>query len=110
MRSDHKRMKINLQLFAIDYSKYGDEGIEMKLRDDVTRDMLADIMVEILARVKYYKDDAAKILKTDPHNEFQACMHTAYQTIEELMDARLASLEESDVVSPQENVRYKKLA
>lgn len=82
----------------------------MKLRDDVTRDMLADMMTEILEIVKHYKNDAAKMLKTDPHNEFQACMHTAYQTIEELIDARLASLEESDVVSPQENVRYKKLA
>lgn len=67
----------------------------MRLRDDVTRDMLADMMTEIMEDVKFYKDDAAKMLASDPHNEFQACMHTAYRTIEELMQSRLATLEET---------------
>ena len=34
----------------------------MRLRDDVTRDMLADMMTEIMEDVKFYKDDAAKML------------------------------------------------
>ena len=82
----------------------------MRLRDDVTRDMLADMMTEIMEDVKFYKDDAAKMLASDPHNEFPACMHTAYRTIEELIQSRLATLEETSAAPRIPPARYKRLA
>ena len=81
----------------------------MKLRDDVTREMLADMMMEILESVKFYKADAAKLAESDPQNEFQACMRMAFQTIEDLMDARLSTLEKNPE-SNVESIRYKRLA
>ena len=81
----------------------------MKLRDDVTREMLADMMMVILESVKFYKADASKLVESDPQNEFQACMRMAYQTIEDLMDARLSTLEKNPE-SNVESIRYKRLA
>ena len=82
----------------------------MKLRDDVTREMLADMMTEILENVKFYKADAEKLAAADPHNEFQACMRMAYQTVEDLMDARLSTLEEPSEVTHTDYIKYKRLA
>lgn len=64
----------------------------MKLRDDVTRDMLMDVIQVALNDIRFEQKKALAGCKEDPSNDFSKDVSIVYQMVDDMITSRIDTL------------------